>query len=380
MLTVLWERPQVINPRLKWDQIEEVIKQPTAPFPAPPAGKYQKEPTMKIGRNDPCPCGSGIKYKKCCAGKQQAGEQPADVGEVTGELRELLQGQSFGSLDEANAFLNRHMRQRNQAPSHDFQGLSPEQVHRFLHFPFDTPALINFPPLLDIVPQAPVMTLFNLLVNAIGDEGLKTTATGNLPRNFCRDAALSFLGEEGYGEYIRYGGINSETDFSELHTARLVAETARLIRKNKGKFITSKECRKILSERGMYGTYPRLFQAFAGKYNWGYQDRYPDYPIIQQSFLFTLYLLQRYGNEWRSAAFYSGCFLRAFPMVLVEVRPLPYETPEDEAGRCYSLRSLERFAEFLGLVEIKRDPSKRFTADFRLRKLPLLDHVVQFQL
>lgn len=21
---------------------------------------------MKISRNDPCPCGSGIKYKKCC--------------------------------------------------------------------------------------------------------------------------------------------------------------------------------------------------------------------------------------------------------------------------------------------------------------------------
>lgn len=23
----------------------------------------------KIGRNDPCPCGSGKKYKKCCFGK-----------------------------------------------------------------------------------------------------------------------------------------------------------------------------------------------------------------------------------------------------------------------------------------------------------------------
>lgn len=23
----------------------------------------------RIGRNDPCPCGSGKKYKKCCAGK-----------------------------------------------------------------------------------------------------------------------------------------------------------------------------------------------------------------------------------------------------------------------------------------------------------------------
>ncbi len=23
----------------------------------------------KVGRNDPCPCGSGKKYKKCCLGK-----------------------------------------------------------------------------------------------------------------------------------------------------------------------------------------------------------------------------------------------------------------------------------------------------------------------
>jgi hypothetical protein len=28
---------------------------------------------MKVGRNDPCPCGSGKKYKKCCLSKDQAG-------------------------------------------------------------------------------------------------------------------------------------------------------------------------------------------------------------------------------------------------------------------------------------------------------------------
>jgi hypothetical protein len=26
-------------------------------------------PGSPIGRNDPCPCGSGLKYKKCCLGK-----------------------------------------------------------------------------------------------------------------------------------------------------------------------------------------------------------------------------------------------------------------------------------------------------------------------
>jgi preprotein translocase subunit SecA len=33
---------------------------------APPTPGQRAEPTRKVGRNDPCPCGSGKKYKKCC--------------------------------------------------------------------------------------------------------------------------------------------------------------------------------------------------------------------------------------------------------------------------------------------------------------------------
>ena len=45
-------------PRL---QTNEVVPEPSPPPPPPPA----KAP-VKPGRNDPCPCGSGRKYKKCC--------------------------------------------------------------------------------------------------------------------------------------------------------------------------------------------------------------------------------------------------------------------------------------------------------------------------
>lgn len=31
-----------------------------------PAGQSAPAPVVKIGRNDPCPCGSGKKHKKCC--------------------------------------------------------------------------------------------------------------------------------------------------------------------------------------------------------------------------------------------------------------------------------------------------------------------------
>jgi methionyl aminopeptidase len=30
-----------------------------------------KQRTGKIGRNDPCPCGSGLKYKRCCIGREK---------------------------------------------------------------------------------------------------------------------------------------------------------------------------------------------------------------------------------------------------------------------------------------------------------------------
>ena len=38
----------------------------SSPAPAAAATAPQPEKQKKVGRNDPCPCGSGKKYKKCC--------------------------------------------------------------------------------------------------------------------------------------------------------------------------------------------------------------------------------------------------------------------------------------------------------------------------
>jgi len=46
-----------LDPVFAADESTEQEDEPEAPPAAPPAGK--------VGRNDPCPCGSGKKYKKC---------------------------------------------------------------------------------------------------------------------------------------------------------------------------------------------------------------------------------------------------------------------------------------------------------------------------
>jgi methionyl aminopeptidase len=39
----------------------------------------------KIGRNDPCPCGSGLKYKKCCMNKPHINAEPVDMKRIYAE-------------------------------------------------------------------------------------------------------------------------------------------------------------------------------------------------------------------------------------------------------------------------------------------------------
>jgi len=47
----------------KTEDISEVQRLLNPPKP--------KQADPKVGRNDPCPCGSGKKFKKCCMAKQQ---------------------------------------------------------------------------------------------------------------------------------------------------------------------------------------------------------------------------------------------------------------------------------------------------------------------
>lgn len=47
----------------KWLQKHPEVAQGGEPLPRPET--YKRE-GPKVGRNDPCPCGSGKKYKKCC--------------------------------------------------------------------------------------------------------------------------------------------------------------------------------------------------------------------------------------------------------------------------------------------------------------------------
>ncbi len=330
---------------------------------------------MKTRRNDPCYCGSGKKYKKCCMARAEGNS----LHDVKDDVHDLLDGRSFNSMEELQALLNQYNQQKNSASVEEFHGLSPEQMHRFLHLSFESPELVTFQRVLQTKPQSKAAFLFDMLIEEIGEEGIKLTATGNLGQKFCQEASKRYF--KLYPEPLMSGrSVRTETNFEPLHTIRLTAQLAGLVRKYKGRLLLTKKCVKSLESHGLREVYLLLIHSYIRKFNWGYRDAYGEVGFIQQSFLFTLYLLHKYGKSWRPATFYSDNFIGAFPMILREIEPKLYEPPEDTLRKVYILRVLQRFAGFFGLADIEQISKDPINREYRIRATGLLNEVVGWRL
>ena len=302
----------------------------------------------------------------------------SEHGDFGEEIRRAAAAQGVDSLPELQALAERVAQQRNQRPRDEFCGLSAEQMSRFLYVPFESSEFVSFSDNFPKPSEALAFTLISLLADACGEDGLKATAKGYLPAKFCRDTALATLGEEGYREMNFGSEVRKELDFCDLHIVRLVAQMAGLIRKYRGRFLRTKKCEKLLSASSRSKLYLELFTAYTRKFNWGYSDRYDTLYHIQKAFLFSLFLIHKFGNEFRNATFYEEKFLAAFPAIVDEVGDPVYGSKEEQVMRCYSLRTMERFARFFGLIELDTNYPRFVRRNYKMKKSALLDQLISF--
>lgn len=328
---------------------------------------------MKTGRNEPCPCGSGKKHKHCCLSQSSSHIE---------ELEELLSNQDINLMEDLQAALNTITAKQNHTQHDDFLGLSSEQVHRMLYFPYDTPELFQFSTQLNIEAEAPILMLIECIASAIDEKGLLATkAKGNLPQKLCKTAWDDYKQHYATKSIHAAMTVNKEDDFLELQVVRITLELAGLLRKTRGRFYLTKKYQKIIKESGLKGLYPIIFKAFCLQFNWAYSDGFDDVPFIQQSFLFSLYLLKQHGKNMTALSVYEDDFLKAFPMVIGDMEKTSYSTPEESARRCYNIRACERFLVFLGLATLEKIPSDNiFEHKNKIQKTALFDAMLHFNI
>ncbi|MBN1829585.1 MAG: SEC-C domain-containing protein [Deltaproteobacteria bacterium] len=307
-----------------------------------------------IGRNEPCPCGSGKKYKHCCLGK----EPPPRMTAVFDEIRAAIAGKDFKTIDEANAFLQGFMESKNCIPHLDFLGLSPEQMGWIIYSPYEKMReIVEINP--DVAPDVfrgiPMVENVLLFLGMLAEqEPLKATAKGNLPLSFAGKVFVEMKMPE--REFYRCN-IRSEDESLHLRALRETVMLCRWIKKQNNRFSLTENSSRIIQRGFTREDFQNLLEKFTIELNWACMDRYPPFQIVQSSFLFGLYILhRRAGGEIEDQAL-TDCFLRAFPQALEEADryEMPYQKPLDLISNCFSLRFLERFCEYFGFASIRRE-------------------------
>jgi hypothetical protein len=99
--------------------------------------------------------------------------------------------------------------------------------------------------------------------------------------------------------------------------------------------------------------FKQFLQAFADKFLWSYNDGYPEQPIGQLAWAFSVIMLNKYGDQPQTVEFYAHKYLKAFPKFITFFKH-EYATPERKFIRCYGLRTFYRFFLWFGFVIVDK--------------------------
>jgi len=264
----------------------------------------------------------------------------------------------------------------------DFEGLSSNHMHGLLYSTFDekkSPLILA-----NEIDEKLISNVefnnhtINYLHKLKEEEPLKLTQKGNLPRKFCREFLKDNFTGNSNETYIEKYPIMKEDDSFYIRLINILTEVAGFTKKVYGKKSLTKKGNKLLALKSSYQIYRNIFLTYTRKFNWGYFDLYPEASIIQNGFGFSIFLVQKYGDEPKESEFYSNKFLAAFPITIDQFSDTPYFTKKKQYKQCYYIRTFDRFLYRFGLIDIEK--KGKFPSEQRfIMKKDLLDILIKWK-
>lgn len=330
---------------------------------------------LKVGRNDPCPCGSGKKYKKCCMDKENNIVQFPGTGtdnfdemikeyelycenaynrgeniltfnqyfngenEATSLLETVTQelnSGDFNSLEEMNMAAQNLMQQHNNEPMNDFLGLSPIDIKNIINDKFGGNQ--DIVELKDIkhedISSTVIIKASKLFLKLLSDMGgnIPLTESRYINTKFCQ-----FFINELMGYNINNFSIK-ELDFPIVSWVRHILLIGGYTKELKTRLKITEKGTELLRKRKLQDFYKELLMIAIDKFDWLYEyDGEVDF--VQDSIIFSFRVLNILQNEKFSMYDFFEYIQQAFPFL-----------EELEYIYFYKFKFLDEFCLFFGLL------------------------------
>ena len=160
--------------------------------------------------------------------------------------------------------------------------------------------------------------------------------------------------------------------------ARFAVEFAGLVRKAHGKLTLTNAGAKLIAANNRYEIFTRFFSAFVGKYQWAYNDRFPQNVVGQLGWGLTVYALHLFGDVERPLTFYLQKYISGFRFMARGAEAVS-PAPEQYFSNSYIVRTLERFLLWFGFVAVNSGAAYFSKEDDTCVKTALLGKVFAFK-
>jgi len=328
---------------------------------------------VKTGRNDPCPCGSGKKYKHCCLRTNEARERAARAApeaqsaadrpaagyggpamDVTRSIREEIARREFVSEEELRAFVDGRMHAANNEGQRDFEGLSPTQIGEILEARRSgrVPLMrIRSELAAEVAGAAPIVAALKWLLEYHADHNgeVQLTTRNHYRRPICREYVKRFTSwawtgsnvprEESLEDLSQIHDILVRCGWTEedRHRSNLTTEGIQLLKEG--------GVQRIFEEALLYMLYQEEWTRWLGE---DFEEISDHFEIIQNAAVFTMYLLSQYPSGSVSELF--GRFYRAFPSFLEPAKE--NRSLHEWLESVFAYLFIDRFAVPMGFVEL----------------------------
>lgn len=318
--------------------------------PVPPGGAtVMPGPMPAAGRNEPCPCGSGLKYKKCHGATARAGGAP-EARPSPGARASKFPFEMFPSADWALRLANEEW---------DTAG-SPLKLHTDLPF--------------DLISKSRLYANARLLLDELAAQGgAPATAQGNLNRKFVAEVIDRVVADPEFGLDPRsYKHQINEEDVFDLHRARVCCQVGKLIRRHSKRWMVSARARPLLAPGAEAALFRQLFWTQFREIKLGRFGLYEEIPGMQGGLGVGLFALSQVADEWQNIEGLEEMVIP--PAVLAEIDSFEDGYARRSHLRMYLLRPLES----LGLLEFGFDSELSYKEVVRVRKTSLFDRFIEF--
>jgi len=257
------------------------------------------------------------------------------------ELEKIIKNNPNYSINELNKEFKIIVDKYNSKGIVEFEGLSPEIMYNLLYSEWSKNIIVINSDSHN-GGDIPIIRQIKYFVNIIKEsDGIKLTKAGYLPPIIVKKIYNEHIIPD---RMIEMGvtKLTKETDVDNIVVTKIFCELAGLIKIRKNKLSLTKNAISEINSNKIFDKI--LFVAFK-KYNWAYFDYFENEMIGGYGNNYTLFLLNKYGNDWKDSGFYADLYFKAFPELLKGFE-------QENNDICYIIRTFS-LLKYFGLIEFK---------------------------